>query len=165
MTGAQRPFRLTDTQNPTTLRRLGKGFRMALRLFGMAVAGVVLLAGAAAAKVERLECSFPQERARGGGWVPEILVIEDDRERANVTVFDPVIRHFVGTPLEATRGEETRARITYSWKFTAQNKGQAPVMRYRLTYFKDGRPAALDVQPGGYDNKWAGEGSCKLSSR
>jgi uncharacterized protein (DUF58 family) len=136
----------------------------ALRFLVMLTA-VVLAAGAAAADVARLECRFPQERARGGGWVPEILVIEDDASKASATVFDPLIRHFVGTPIDGARGEKTRARITYSWKFTAQNKGQAPVMLYRLTYFTDGRPATLTVQPGGYDNKWSGEGACKLSSR
>jgi hypothetical protein len=138
---------------------------MVIGRFCVVLLGLVMVSGAAAAKVSRLECSFPQESARGGGWVPEILVVEDDTSKPAASVFDPVIRHFVGTPIDAVRGEETRARITYSWKFTAQNKGQAPVMRYRLTYFKDGRPATVEAQPGGYDNKWSGEGTCKQSSR
>ncbi len=138
---------------------------MVFRQIGTALVCMVVMTGAAAAKTSRLECSFPQKSARGGGWVPEILVIEDDASKPAATVFDPLIRHFIGTPIDAARGEETRARITYSWKFTSQNKGQSAVMRYRLTYFKDGRPATIDAQPGGYDNKWSGEGSCKLTSR
>jgi hypothetical protein len=143
----------------------GKGWQMALRQIGVALVVMAMMTGIAAAKVTRLECGFPQERARGGGWVPEFVVVEDDTSKPAAKVFDPLIRHFIGTPIDSTRGAETRARITYSWKFTAQNKGQAPVMYYSLTYFKDGRPATLTAQPGGYDNKWSGEGTCKLSSR
>jgi hypothetical protein len=132
-------------------------------------AGSVLLAivgaGAAAARVTRYECTFAQERAAGGGWIPEIVVVMDDSEAENPTVFDPVIRHFMGNPIAAQRGEETKARVTFNWRFTAPNKGQAAVMDYRLTYYKDGKPAKMLAQPGGYDNKYTGQGTCKVTTR
>lgn len=130
---------------------------------GVVLAAVMALPADAA--VTAYECTFAYERARGGGWVPSVVVIEDDPARSTATVFDPVIRHFVGTPIPARRGQETRARITFSWTYTARNRGQAPVMLYRLTYYKDGRPAAIQAKPGGYDNEWTGSGTCRVARR
>lgn len=130
---------------------------------GLVLAG--LLAAPAAAAVTTYECTFPQERARGGGWIPEVVAIADDPAKGTVSVYDPIIRHFAGAPIPAERSEETRARIGFRWQLSTRNKGQAAVMLYRLTYFKDGRPAKMLVQPGGYDNQWSGEGTCRIRTR
>lgn len=130
------------------------------------IAGLIgFCASAASADLIRHECTFPQERARGGGWIPAVVVINEDTAKSTVMVFDPIIQDFIGQPIAAARGEETRARISFSWKYKTSNKGQTPIRNFRLTYFKDGRPAKMDVQAGGADNKWTGEGACKVTTR
>jgi hypothetical protein len=134
---------------------------------GLAVMGIILAAGItgpAMAKVTQYECRFTQERARGGGWIPEMLILTEDDTSGEIVVFDPVIKHFIGTPIPAKLSARTKLRATYKWEVDVQNRGQAARMIYTFSYTSDGRPARVTVQPGGYDNSWSGDGTCKVSA-
>ncbi|MGQ0567889.1 MAG: hypothetical protein ACT4OK_22870 [Gemmobacter sp.] len=115
------------------------------------------------AKVTKYECRFDQSRARGGGWVPEILIVTDNDASGEVLAFDPVIKHFVGKPIPARRSSESKARVTYVWDLETRVANQAPRMTYTFSYFRNGQPAKMRVQPGGYDNTWSGEGTCTVA--
>ena len=133
----------------------------------LAAVGLILAAGVTApafAKVTQYECRFAQERARGGGWIPEMLILTEDDQSGEIIVFDPVIKHFIGTPIPAELSARTKVRSTYRWEVDIQNRGQAARMIYTFSYTSDGRPARVTAQPGGYDNSWSGDGTCKVSA-
>jgi hypothetical protein len=132
-----------------------------------AVTALVLgaLAHPAAATLTQYECRFEQSRARGGGWIPEVLVITDNNRTGEIIVYDPVIKYFIGKPIPARRSTLSKVRTTYAWEFQAQNKGQAARMTYTLSYHSNGQPTRIRVQPGGYDNVWTGDGRCAVTSR
>jgi hypothetical protein len=131
----------------------------------LAALGLCGMAAPALAKITQYECRFAYEKARGGGWIPEIVVVTDNEATGEIIAFDPLIRHFVGNPIAARRSSQSAARVTYVWTLDARNKGQSSRMTYTLSYFANGQPARMRAQPGGYDNTWSGDGSCKLSRR
>lgn len=131
---------------------------------GFSCLSVLASAEMAAAKITKYECSFPQSKARGGGWVPEILIITDNDKSGEIIVFDPVIKYFVGKPITARRSGETKARVSYVWEYWTNNKGQSSRVTYSFSYFRNGQPAKIRVQPGSYDNTWSGEGTCKVAA-
>lgn len=138
---------------------------MAFGKYAVAVA-FLAISGAfdpVAAKITQYECEFVYEQARGGGWIPELLILTDDDEKGEIIVYDPVIKHFVGNPIEARLSGRTKARSTYTWEFSYRNRGQGGRMIYTFSYFNDGHHATMRGSPGGYDNSWTGEGTCKVS--
>lgn len=132
---------------------------MAVGLGLMAVSGPAVQAAGV-----RYDCRFDTGNARDGNWVPEILVLQHDTGSGKVTVFDPVIKHFTGKPIEGRLSAETKARSEFSWVLDVRTVGGASSrMAYTFVYYKDGRPAKIVAAPGGYDNRFSGEGTCKLS--
>jgi len=117
-----------------------------------------------AANVTQYECRFEQERKRGGGWIPEMLVLTHDDQSGEIVVFDPIIQYFVGAPIPARMTDESSARVTFRWEVATQNRGQAARMIYDFTHYTDGRGAKMKALPGGYDNAWSGDGSCKVTA-
>lgn len=137
---------------------------------GVMVAGLALLAmigsaETASAKITQYECKFEQSRARGGGWIPEILIITEDDKSGELIAYDPIIKHFIGKPIPIRRSAETKARVTYVWDLETRVREQSSKMTYTFSYFRNGQPAKMRVQPGGYDNVWAGEGTCKVGTK
>ncbi|WP_333817587.1 hypothetical protein [Tabrizicola sp.] len=129
----------------------------------IAVLGILAGLSPAQAKITLYECKFKQEESRGGGWIPEMLILTEDDKTGEITVYDPVIKHFVGEPIPAKLEARTNARSTYIWRFRADNRGQSSKMSYTFSYRSNGQPATIRAQPGGYDNVWTGDGTCKVS--
>lgn len=129
----------------------------------------ICMSGAApvfAAKGDVLyKCDFVQMTSRGGGWIPSQLYLVYNPGTGNAEVIDSVIKHFVGKPIPVRLTQETKARIGFAWTLTIKDSSnqQAP-MEYRFTYFKNGQPAQMTAQPGGYDNSWSGSGKCALGT-
>jgi hypothetical protein len=132
---------------------------------GLVAALVVLGSLPGLAKVTQYECRFAQEQRRGGGWIPEVVVLTENDQTGEIVVFDPVIKYFLGGPIQGKRIDGSNARTTYGWEVSTENRGQSARMLYRLTYFSNGQPAKMSARPGGYDNSWSGDGSCKVTSR
>jgi len=129
-------------------------------------AGLLAIVGAlnpASAKITQYECKFAYEQSRGGGWIPEMLILTEDDVKGEIMVFDPVIKHFIGNPIKARLSGRTNVRSTYTWELVYRNKGQGGRMIYSLSYFSNGQPAKMKGEPGGYDNSWSAEGTCKVS--
>jgi hypothetical protein len=135
--------------------------RVSMAAIGMV--SVFATAAPAFAAVTQYECRFDQDRAQGGGWIPEMLILTEDEGTGEIVVFDPVIKHFIGTPIEARLSDRTKARSTYKWEIETRNKGQSTRMVYTLSYRSSGNRATMSALPGGYDNKWRAEGTCKVS--
>ncbi len=124
--------------------------------------GLVAASGQAGAAPLLYDCAFEQIGSRGGGWIGEKVLLVHNPDDGSVEVFDPLIRHFVGSPIQGQEGKETGRRIQFNWKIHAKGLGnQSPVMNYTLTVFKDTKAAQISVEPAGYDNIWTGSGSCK----
>ena len=138
---------------------------MALGKCAVAV-GLLAIVGAlnpAAAKITQYECKFPYEVARGGGWIPEILLLTDDDVTGEITVFDPVIKHFIGTPIQGKLDARTKARSTYKWEVRTEVRGRYARMAYTFSYRSNGQAANISARPGGYDNSFSADGTCKVS--
>lgn len=117
--------------------------------------------GAATAKTTQYECTFD---GRDNGWIPRQLVLTDNEATGKILVNDPIINTYVGTPIEAALNKRTKARVTYSWTIRTKSKsGQYADMRYTFSYFSNGLPAKIAARPGGYDNSFTGDGSCKVT--
>lgn len=120
---------------------------------------------AAQAAVTIYDCKFATGTARDGNWIPTVLVLRHDTTTGKIVVFDPIIKHFIGTPIDARLAEETAQRTMFSWVVDARNtprENQAARMLYRLNYYRNGRPARMVASPSGYDNEWTGDGTCTL---
>ena len=134
-------------------------------VIGLGLLAVLETTQTAMAKVTQYDCKFEQSRARGGGWIPEILIVTDDDKSGEIIAYDPIIKHFVGKPIPARRSAQTKARVTYVWDLETRVRDQASKMTYTFSYFSNGQPAKVRAQPGGYDNVWAGEGTCKVGTK
>lgn len=131
---------------------------------GLAFLAVLGATPAAQAAGLRYDCKFDVGNARDGNWVPEVFVLQHDTASGRVTVFDPVIKHFTGKPIEGQLNAETKGRSEFSWDLNVRTKtGEDSRMGYTFVYYKDGRPAKIRAEPRGYDNRFSGEGTCKLS--
>jgi len=139
--------------------------RSAMATAGLAAVTFFGAAGMASAKITQYECRFTQGQSRGGGWISEILVVTDNDKTGEILAYDPVIKTFVGKPIPARRSAETKARVTFGWDVDIRVKDQSSRMTYTMSYFRNGQPAKMRAQPGGYDNTWTGEGTCKVSVR
>ncbi len=139
--------------------------RLAGRIGGVvgAVLGVMAVAGPALAGITQYECRFAQEPARGGGWIPEMLVLTDDDKTGETMVYDPIIKHFVGVPIKAKLEARTKSRATFSWEVKIEVRGQYSRMAYTFSHLSNGQAARMTARPGGYDNSFSGEGTCKVS--
>ncbi len=110
------------------------------------------------------DCDFASGTARDGNWVPTKLYILKLQGKGVLFAYDPVIETFVGDPIPVAMIDESKARITYGWDVVAKDsRSQSFTMVYRFTYFRNGLPAKMAAQPGGFDNTWSGEGRCKAS--
>ena len=133
-------------------------------LAAMAILAICGTVSPALAKITQYECKFPQDQARGGGWIPELLILTEDDKTGEIIVFDPIIKYFIGTPINAKLSARTSARSTYVWEVRTKNKGQTSRRKYTFSYRSNGMPASIRVQPAGYDNVWTGEGTCKVTA-
>lgn len=110
------------------------------------------------------DCDFAAGTARDGNWVPKKLYILKMPGKEGLVAYDPVIETFVGNPVPVALIDRSEARITYGWDYVAKDsRSQSFRMIFRFTYFRNGLPAKMSAQPGGFDNSWSGEGRCKAS--
>ncbi len=130
--------------------------------------GLVLAAAlaASAAEAQQYVCQFTSGKARTGGWISDVVVLDHKAGAETAVVNDAIINHFIGVPVEARVIADTRARTTFAWAVLTKNRNafgaQRGVMDYRLTLYKDGRPATISAKPLGYDNSFSGDGQCRL---
>lgn len=135
------------------------------RLFAAIVALLAAVALPVYAKTTatRYECEFKPGTARDGNWVPSVLVIQHEDGADMALVFDPIIKFFHGKPIDAKVGETTKARREFSWKYRAKaGQSQDFTMSYSFVYYTSGK-AKITARPGGFDNSWSGDGTCKVT--
>lgn len=140
---------------------------MTVRQIGCAIAGAMIAAmsaGGADAAATRYECSFDVGKARDGNWVPGVLVIQHEAGKPTAVVFDPVIQHYIGKPIDGTLGEDTKGLTRFGWTLRAKSVTRQDVeMVYRFVHYKRGNSAKVTVAAKGYDNEFSADGRCKLT--
>lgn len=130
---------------------------------GLAALLIWGMAGPGAAEITQYECEFEQIEQRGGGWIPQMLIVMEDDQTGEVFAYDPIIHNFLGTPIAAKVSSETKVRRTFEWDLKTRVGNQSPRMFYTFTYYSNGQRAKVQAVPGAYDNRWTGEGSCTVS--
>lgn len=131
-----------------------------MRVWVMA-AVLALVAGGAQAR-DVLECRLTGNST----WVPSIVVIERNPGAEEVTVFDPIIRHFHGEPIRARVDTDNDQRTTVVWTIRDRSQTATPAdVQFRLTHRKVGDSARITVQALGYVGPFQGSGTCLRITR
>jgi hypothetical protein len=129
-------------------------------VFALAAAGFFSTGAAAGTYVCELE------EHGGSGWIPETVVVKQSGE--TVTVFDPLIKHYAGEPIEGKVAVSNDRRITFSWDLgDFSHKGRGRIQNvsgfvYRLTIRKAALTATISAKPLPFDNSFSGAGDCEL---
>lgn len=124
------------------------------------------LSGPGLAQALRCDGRLATGTRRGGNWLPAVPVLHHAPSRGRVVVFGPVIRLFVGKPIDGRRDRETGARRSLSRRFDARVPGderRSAAMFCRLNRQADGRRARIGATPSGFDNARESAGTCTLS--
>ncbi|HSF64382.1 MAG TPA: hypothetical protein VLA78_08340 [Paracoccaceae bacterium] len=126
------------------------------------VAGVMALVAGGAQARDILECRL----AGNSTWVPTIVVVERNPGADEVTVFDPIIRHFHGAPIRARVDTDNAVRTTVVWTIRDRGQTSTPAdVQFRLTHRKAGDSARITVQALGYVGPYEGTGTCLRITR
>lgn len=139
------------------------GLRGAISLFGkylLAALAVACWPGAALAKPVIYTCSLSV--ADRQSWVPTEIVLA--RDGATVTVFDPIIQHFMGAPVSATIAVDTPERLTVQWQVRRIKKVEprsTPNFDYSAQIQLVDNTISIRATPAGYDNRFWAQGKCK----
>ncbi len=132
--------------------------------FCLSLAFCLALGSAAHAKdrIEALECTFVTRNANYG-WLPEVLVVAQVPGEKTAVINDPIIQHFENAPKEVRVAEETAKRLAYRWSVDVKTvtRRQSVTMRYTLTIFKADLKAKISGHPGGYDEEFITNGTCR----
>ena len=125
----------------------------------IAAAALSFLVYAAPALAITYECRVTKSNAN---YIPEILVIEHDDKTGEVTVFDPVIKHFLDRPTNGEVAVDNAKRITFSWSINSIKADalQTANLRYRATVLKRSKKLSITGKPLGYENNFKGSGTC-----
>jgi hypothetical protein len=128
----------------------------------LALAAAFSLLTAASARAEDVyECAIKQH-AENGAWVPEVVVVSWEAGDSTAVVYDPLIDHFIGKPIEAKIETDNAKRTTVIWELEITNvKGQHTHMLYRLTVTKGSLKAQMSARPQRYANFFNAQGTCK----
>lgn len=127
--------------------------------------GFAVLACLCAAPVlaDVYECEFSEHEANQN-WLPTVVVIEHDSKTNEVTVYDPLIKHYKGAPIPGKVETDNDVRISYTWRLDGMKdvSGQMVNQSYRLTIRKAGLTAKVSGKALGYANSVEeAAGSCK----
>lgn len=127
-------------------------------LVGAACLAATCLAAALPAQAaEVIECRLTGTST----WVPTLVVVENGREGDEVTVFDPIIKHFRGAPIRATVTVDNPRRTTFTWSVRARDGlNQEARIEYRLTRLKGDNRATISALPLGFEGPFTGQGRC-----
>lgn len=129
-----------------------------LKAVPLTMGAALFFAGAAQADMA-FECKFPQNLSNGP-WIAENLVVAE--QEGMVAVYDNVIHHFHGEPLEARLDTDNDARTTFVWEVKAKDKAnQYARIKYRMTIMKSDRTANITAVPQGYADVFTATGRCK----
>ena len=90
----------------------------------------------------------------------EQIVVARKGEKA--LVFDGLIQHYLGEPIEAKIDTDNASRTTYSWALkTKSGSNQTATMTYRLTISKADLSASAVAIPGRYAQTFTARGRCR----
>lgn len=137
---------------------------MSVRGLGLAVAACLF---AAPVLADVYECEFPKQEANQN-WLPTVVVIEHDGKTNEVTVYDPLIKHYKGAPIAGKVETDNEVRVSYTWRLNGMKDigGQMVNQAYRLTIRKAGLTAKVSGKALGYANSVEeAAGSCKKHKR
>jgi hypothetical protein len=121
---------------------------------------LALLFSATASLAVVYECQVTSKERTG--WLPKVVVIDYDTDTREVTVFDPIIKHFLGGPTDAEVDLENEKRTTFKWVVdgTTNRLAQFAKMSYRATVFRGSNKFVISGKPLGYLNNYRGTGHC-----
>ena len=130
-----------------------------------AISGLTALACAllvaTAATATTYDCQFTAGAANSG--IPDRVVIQHDTATGAVTVQDPFINHYVGSPLAGTLKSLNSTRALFTWTLSgikAESGQYAAGITYTVNIIRATGQAQITGKPQGNYEAWRGSGSC-----
>jgi hypothetical protein len=131
---------------------------MQFKTMVLAASLALTMAGGASAKV--VECTTPEK-----GWVSNQFIFGYDAGASTATIYDPVIHHFVGEPIQG-KVEETAKKTVFNWSVMVQIRGAQTKMSYRASFFPANGQFTVRATPGaGYVENFEGRGTCVVKEK
>ncbi len=102
-----------------------------------------------------------------GDWLPTRLLVEHEVGAPSADVWDPLIKYFVGAPMQARVVVENSKRVTMTWDITRLTNTQrgdrqyTPALSFRATILKPSLKLVIRSKPRGYSNAYLGQGICR----
>ncbi len=131
-----------------------------MRLFPIATACLIALAGAAHADKIGYQCAMEGTQKRG--WIQSLIFIAHDLDNDRVVISDAVtLGSNNGQPVEGRLLVNNDRRMTVRWSVDVMARGnQKATMNYRATYVKNSGRVTVLAQPVGFANSFNLGGSC-----
>lgn len=126
---------------------------------GAALGAALFATNAMAAEYE---CDIRLNGLNGG--IAPVLIFSTNKEESDIFVYDGMIKHYHGKPLQGKIAVANTKRITFKWSVdvVSDSIGQSmPRIDYRATYLKQTRKITVTGRPAGWDNLFSGTGKCK----
>ena len=129
------------------------------RRIGIAALTALALTAAPARAEGIFECSIAQH-PDNGNWIAPTMVVSHKGDEA--TIFDGIIKQFIGNPIAAKIETDNPVRTTFVWEVTTKGvTNQTARMQYRLTITKADLKASVAARPPRYSNNFTARGTCK----
>ncbi|PIE06703.1 MAG: hypothetical protein CSA74_11240 [Rhodobacterales bacterium] len=131
-----------------------------MRLFKSLAVFAIATALAAPVAAKTWSCTF----SGGDGAVPEKVIITHDQNTGAVTVNDPFIQNYVGTPVSGIlkSANATRYLFNYSLRSFKDEQGHwVPGVSFSVNIIRATGKASISVNPGGNYESQRGSGTCR----
>lgn len=95
-------------------------------------------------------------------------IFDYDPAKNRVQVFDGLIKHFVGKPIDGKVADDTASRTTFSWSVQiVTGTGQQARILFHGIYIKADHSAIITASVGGgdYIGNWDARGSCVTKTK
>lgn len=122
-------------------------------VWGAGIAFAAILAAAPVLATDVFECEFAEQDVYGK-WLPTVVVVEHDTATGDISVYDPLIKHFKGRPIPGKVETNNDIRISYTWKLDdmKDNRNTSASFSFRLTIRKADMGAKVSSKALGYAN-------------
>ena len=107
------------------------------------------------------KCKFKVSRS---DWLSEEVIFGVADENKNVSVYDAIIHHEYGEPIDAEIYRDDEKRFSIRWLVvTPDAYGRTSKLSFKLTYLKQKKKATMTMTIRGAENRYSTRGKCSIA--
>jgi len=101
-------------------------------------------------------------------FISTVVVIDHNESTGQVTVFDGVIKHYIGNEISGEVSLRNTKRITFTWVLDGINvrtpgrNQYVSGFNYRMTIQHSSLSARITARPNGYTDRFSSKGRCEI---